>query len=97
MGNQNFCHCIHINQNDKTVKINIDEYIEENDAFYNELSKSNFTIIKNDNYEIKSSSTKNINFLNYKLNFEKRSFSFQDPDLSFVTIHMKPSKTNKNL
>ena len=96
MGNQNFCHCIHINQKDKTIQINIDECIEENDAFYNELSKSNFTITKND-YEIKSSSTKNIHFPNYKLDFEKRSFSFQDPDLSFVTIHMKPSKTNKNL
>jgi hypothetical protein len=96
MGNQTFCHCVNINKKDKTFRINIDDFTQENDAFSNDLSKSHLTIVKTNNNDLKSLSTKNMIHPNIKIDLKGRRLSFQDPELSFVTIHMKSNKINQN-
>ena len=44
----------------------------------------------------KSISSKTFDFPEITKYGKKRRYSFQDPELSFVTIHMKPSTNNNN-
>ena len=93
MGNQTFCNCIDSNINKNNLHIIIDNCTQENPPnYYEDISKSNLIIPKNqtENFK-KSNSSKHILPPKIKEEFGKK-FSFQDPELSFVTINMKNSK-----
>lgn len=73
--------------------INIENCSQEKHQNYNDdISKSNLTIPKNEMVNVKKVSSSQSSLLpKIKKEFGKR-YSFQDPELSFVTIHMKNSK-----
>ena len=91
MGNQTICNCIYAKKLDKHLNIESNENTQE---------KQNNEEIIISNLDNNSSNTFNCKKLKKsvtscsKINAKdgKRRSSYQDPELSFVTIHLKTSK-----
>ncbi len=93
MGNQTFCNCIDANITKNNLHIIIDNSTQENPPnSCKDMTKSNLIIPNNqtENFQ-KAYSSKYILPPKIKEEFGKK-FSFRDPELSFVTIHMKNCK-----
>lgn len=97
MGNQTFCNCIYIKKKDKIVNFECEGSTQEqqnnNEDNNEEIIFDNDTSNTYNNKNLKKSITSKI-FPNFQLKDGKRRSSYQDPELSFVTIHLKNRKKN---
>jgi len=98
MGNQTFCNCIALKKKNETIKVENENIIQCNERIYNEEFAKSHLMEKHYNFSKfkKSISSKTFDFPEITKYGKKRRYSFQDPELSFVTIHMKPSTNNNN-
>jgi hypothetical protein len=98
MGNQTFCNCIAVRRKNETLHVENENSIQCNEKIYDKDFTKLHLMEKHNNYSKfkKSVSSKIFDFPEINQYDEKRRYSFQSPDISFVTIHMKPSKKNMN-